>query len=130
MPNDRSEYLKAYRQSYKTRHKRVTVVYTADEFKKVEADAKSAQMPVTSLVRARSLDAEPIIAPSSVYENGESAEKQLIFLLRNIANNINQMAYHSNRLRMVLDENEPLLALQQLEDEVRAFLRKRSSHDR
>lgn len=46
MPTDRSEYLKAYRQSYKTRHKRVTVVYTADEFKKIEADAKSAQMSI------------------------------------------------------------------------------------
>lgn len=128
MPTDRSEYLKAYRQSYKTRHKRVTVVYTADEFKKIEADAKSAQMSITALVRARSLDAEPIIAPSPVEENEESAERQLIFLLRNIANNINQMAYHSNRLRMVLDENEPLLALQQLEEDVRAFLRSRS-HD-
>jgi len=128
MPNDRSEYLKAYRQLYKTRHKRVTVVYTVDEFKKIDADSKAAKIPVTSLVRARSLEAEPIRAPSPVSENGESAEKQIIFLLRNIANNINQMAYHSNRLRMVLDENEPLLALQQLEDEVRAFLRKHS-HD-
>lgn len=128
MPTDRSEYLKAYRQSYKTRHKRVTVVYTADEFKKIEADAKAAQMPITALVRARSLDAEPIIAPSPTHDNEESAERQLVFLLRNIANNINQMAYHSNRLRMVLDENEPLLALQQLEEDVRAFLRRRS-HD-
>ena len=126
MPTDRSQYLKQYRQTYKARHKRVTVVFTAEEYRKIELDALAAKAKTASLIRTRSLEgisgmaAEPGAEPTAKEEI-----KELRFLLRNIANNINQMAYHSNRLRAVLDENEPLLALSRLEEELSAFVKRR-----
>jgi hypothetical protein len=122
MPTDRSQYQKRYRQLYKTRHKRVTVVYGADEYGRLEADAAKAQVSLASLVRARSLE-EPLQGPANSAAGAPGdVVKELRFLLRNVANNMNQIAYHSNRLRMVMDENEPLLRLQQLENDMIAIL--------
>ena len=123
MPTDRSQYQKQYRQTYKTRHKRVTVVYGADEHRRIEADAASAGVTIAALVRSRSLEEAPSNSTPSPRGTGDVV-KELRFLLRNMANNINQIAYHSNRLRMVLDENEPLLRLRELEDEIVSILKR------
>lgn len=129
MPTDRREYLKDYRSKYKARTKRVTAAFSHDEYAKIEAVAEGAGLKIAALVRDKVLGEVSSPPSSSSPKNGKRDDaREVIFLLRNIANNINQMAYHSNRLRTVLDENEPLLALQNLEDELTAFL-KRHRHD-
>lgn len=97
---------------------------TRQEYSRVEREAKQNNTTVAAFSRGQILK-EPIQAVSSNINASEDAAKEVVFLLRNIANNINQMAYHSNRLRMVLDENEPLIVLQELETELKAFLKKR-----
>jgi hypothetical protein len=130
MPTDRREYLKEYRSKYKARTKRVTAAFSRDEYARIEAVAEEAGLKIAALVRERALGEISMSPPSSSSSKASKHDdaREVIFLLRNIANNINQMAYHSNRLRTVLDENEPLLALQRLEDELTAFL-KRQRHD-
>jgi hypothetical protein len=48
--------------------------------------------------------------------------KELRFLLANIANNVNQIARHSNRIKQVLDENAVLQQIQSLEQTVEDFV--------
>lgn len=124
MPTDRAEYQKQYRKAYATKTRSIRVALTRQEYSRVEREAKQNNTTVAAFSRGQILK-EPIQAVSSNINASEDAAKEVVFLLRNIANNINQMAYHSNRLRMVLDENEPLIVLQELETELKAFLKKR-----
>lgn len=126
MPTDRAEYQKQYRKEYAAKNRSIRVALTHDEYFRVEKEAKKRGVAVAAFVRGHILN-EPVQPAHSEKISKDDAAKDVVFLLRNIANNINQMAYHSNRLRMVLDENEPLLALQQLESELKEFLKKRSS---
>ena len=45
-------------------------------------------------------------------------------VLRTVANNVNQMARHSNRIGRVLDENEPLARVAELDALLRTTLKK------
>lgn len=129
MPTDRREYQRKYKTEYKAVAKRVTVTFSRAEYKKIETTAAEQGVKVAALLRARALgEASPTSASASPQGvKRADAVKEVIFILRNIANNINQMAFHSNLLRQVLDINEPLLALARLEDEIIAFLKKHSS---
>jgi hypothetical protein len=124
MPADRREYQKEYRKKYKTRSRRVTVVYSADEFKMIEKEAATSEAKLASLIRDRSLSPSASISAQKGKSAADEIVKELRFLLRNVANNMNQMAYHSHRLRQVLDENEPLLALARLEEQMTEILRR------
>jgi hypothetical protein len=57
----------------------------------------------------------------------EEEIRELKFLISNIANNVNQMAHHSNRLRKVMDENSVLERLQELDQRVTKFIDYRMS---
>ena len=46
------------------------------------------------------------------------------FLLRNVANNINQIAHRSNTLKVMVDERELLMQLKKLEDGIASFIEK------
>lgn len=47
----------------------------------------------------------------------------LLAVVRGIANNVNQMARHSNELQAVLSQNDLLMELKRLNDLIRAFVR-------
>ena len=55
----------------------------------------------------------------------EAELRELRFLISNIANNVNQMARHSNRLKHVTDENEVFQKLHELEQLVTDFTNNR-----
>jgi 3-methyladenine DNA glycosylase AlkC len=128
MPIDRTEYQKKYKKNYKAVAKRVTLTFSRDEYEKIEKAAAEEGVKVATLLRARSLGTAPS-TPSASPKGVKRADaaKEIIFILRNVANNINQMAFHSNLLRQVLDMNEPLLALARLEDEILSYLKKQTT---
>ena len=55
----------------------------------------------------------------------EEELKELRFLISNIANNVNQMARHSNQIKQVTDENEVFQKLHELEQLVTNFTNNR-----
>jgi len=55
----------------------------------------------------------------------EAELKELRFLISNIANNVNQMARHSNTVKQVTDENEVFRTLHELEQLVTDFTNNR-----
>jgi hypothetical protein len=46
-------------------------------------------------------------------------------LISDIANSVNEMAWHSNRFRLLLDETPVLMELKKLNRDVRRFIRSR-----
>lgn len=52
----------------------------------------------------------------------EQELKQLRYLLSNMANNINQMAHHSNTIKRVVDDDQVLLAFLRIEKTVNGFI--------
>ena len=50
--------------------------------------------------------------------------QEIKFLLRNVANNINQIAHYSNRVKHMIDENGLLLEVQKMEQAVYDWVHK------
>lgn len=125
---DRSEYLKAYRKDYGSRAKRVNLTFDLPEYRSVLRAAKSLGEPVATYVKRMALaahhEAETVQLPEELLE--ELAD--LSRVIRTIANNVNQMARHSNRIAQVLDEQEVFLHIQRLEGELRSAVSKASGY--
>ena len=63
------------------------------------------------------------IRGTALRSGGVEAElKELRFLLASVANNVNQMAHHSNLVRHVVDEGGALAKLQELEALIEGFV--------
>lgn len=88
----------------------------------MERSAKAIGEKPGSHIKALALQSlrNEVLLPDNV--EGELAEATR--LIRTIANNVNQMARHSNRIGRVLDENEPLAEVARLEALLRTSLKK------
>ena len=117
--SERKEYQKAYRQTYKDQARRVNLTFSLSEVSGLESAAKSFGVPLAQLVKKLALQAFEQKAGTAVPEEVEERLAELDRLVRNIANNVNQMARHSNRIEFVLDEQEVFLHLASLEKELR-----------
>ena len=115
----RKDYHKDYRAEYDKRTKYVNVALPMDVYRQLEVLAKREGTKVAPLFRNLALASlhSQVFVPESV----EQELKELQFLIRNIANNVNQIAHHSNRVRALVDENGLLMELKGLEDQVRAY---------
>jgi hypothetical protein len=117
----RSAYKKSYWQDFVKRNKRVYGTLTKDEYRTIKglADAESRNVW------------QQIWQESCHYRNQEKLLSQkettkldgLYFILRNIANNINQIAKHSNGLRRLVQKNRTLYQLERLETTIGNFVR-------
>lgn len=93
--------------------KRVWITLSDSEFEKLKKISLKEGVKHGDLVKAslmNFLESTQYI-PTSVQEELQ----ELRFLIRNIANNVNQMAWHSNRVKYVVDENKIFLELQKLQ---------------
>ena len=117
MKVDRQEYQKAYRRKYKDQAKRVNLTFSREEAAALEKAAKASGMTLSGFVKSLALDGfnKEVTLPEELGERLEGFDRYI----RNIANNVNQMAKHSNRLGKVLDEQEVLLHLSMLDAELR-----------
>lgn len=119
---DRSEYLREYRQKNKGRVKRVSLTFSASEYRAIETAAAAAGEKPAPYIKALALQAHhrEVALPEAV----EAELAELSRLVRTVANNVNQMARHSNRIARVLDDNEPLIEVAKLDGLLRRALEK------
>ena len=126
MPANSKEYQKIYRAKNRNTRKVVSVSLSGDDHRNITRYAKKQGLSVSALLREASLHqcrGSQINSPAV-----QSDLRELRFLLSNIANNVNQMAHHSNRLRHVVDENGVLSNLAELDELLRTFVFERMQH--
>lgn len=110
---ERQDYDKAYYLKNKEAKKRVTVRFSQEEYRQIESLSAATDIPPAVLIKRLCLAA--MNGEQFLSANSEEALQSVSFLIRNIANNVNQMAKHSNTLKRVVDENQLLAELRQLE---------------
>jgi hypothetical protein len=115
-----SDQRKAYLQSYQANTHRVAITLTASEFAELEKRAKAEGVKPTTLVKnmalayhqSQQIPQEPILKEL----------QELRFLFRNSANNINQIAHHSNTVGRLVDENGFLDEVRKMETTITDFV--------
>jgi hypothetical protein len=122
MTTNRSTYQQTYRQKYKAQAKRVNLTFDVAEHRALARAAKTTGEPVAAYVKRMALAAHHGTAEASVPEQVLEELGDLSRVIRTIANNVNQMARHSNRMGQVLDEQEVFLHIQRLETELRGSI--------
>ncbi len=83
----------------------------------ISKSAKTSGLPVAAFVKRLALQSfqQNREAPEEIAEQLADLER----VIRTIANNVNQMARHSNRIGQVLDEQEVFLHIRDLELELK-----------
>lgn len=117
-----SEKRKRYLDEYIDKRKRVNISLSADEFSKISYLADLNNTKPTSFIAQlvqHHLNKSPFISSQL-----QDEIKDMKFLLRNIANNINQIAHRSNTLKVMVDERDLLMELKKLEDGIASFIQK------
>lgn len=112
------EYLKEYRQDYKNH--RISVTLTPQEFARLNALARKQKKKPTSFLKElafSALDDKAILSD-------ELAQELQVFnrLIRNVANNVNQLARASNAFDAHIRPQDVLSELQRLDFLVREFI--------
>jgi len=118
MDPKRREYL----DNYQEQRKRINLSLCLADYKKVEYLAQQMSLKPTSFVYEvvqEKLGHNPHLSPNIQKELSE-----VKYLIRNIANNINQVAHHSNRLKIMVYENDLLMELKKLEETIVTYVHK------
>lgn len=117
---DRKEYLKAIKEERKTTHKRVEVQFTIQEFKEFERIAKQECLHPNTLIKNMAIAYKDTkyFMPANVLESLNEVSK----LIRNIADNLNQMAHSSNIFQSV-DQNLVFTHLSQLDRTIKDYVK-------
>lgn len=123
MTDNRYAYQKSYRQKYSEKNRRISISVSNAEYSALEQIARRENIKVTTLVREYAFAGltNTLCVPNEL----RSELQQLGFLVRNIANNVNQAAHYSNYLRRVTDENGLLQCIKKLEDTIHEFVQER-----
>lgn len=119
---DRKEYHKERKQSQKATHKRVELQLTLKEYKdfcKI-ADREGLSPNKVILNMAVAYKNDKYYLPSGIQESLNDLSK----LIRNIANNLNQMSHSANVFGEV-DRNSVFAHLKQLDQNVADFVKKK-----
>lgn len=115
------EYMKRYKEAYKQKAKSVTVILPLPMYEELEQLAMLEKTKVSTLLRTMAF---AYIHQKTVIPKGiENALREHTLLVRSIANNINQMAHHSNTVKYMTDRDEHnlLMELKRLEDTIKNF---------
>lgn len=121
----REQYQRDYRQQYKDQVKRVNLTFSLAEHRGIARAAKDSGSPVAAYVKRLALEAHEgrNSAPEEIAEQLADLER----VIRTIANNVNQMARHSNRIAHVLDEQEVFLNIHTLQSELKHAISRAAS---
>lgn len=113
------EYHKKYREEYKKKVKYINVAVPIDMYEQLEKLSELEHTKVSVLLRNMALAymQQKTFVPKTI----ESELKEFTFLIRNVANNINQIAHHSNIIKHMVDENSLLMEIKKLEDRVMEY---------
>ncbi len=120
MPSNSAEYQRQYRQKNSKRKKEISVGLPTELHREFSAFAQKQGWSLAGLMR----EATSVQIRGSHLKSRKIEEelKELRFLISNIANNVNQIARHSNQVQQVVDENELFQHLQELEQRVTQFV--------
>ena len=123
MSDQDKEYHKAYRKEYAKKVRYVNVAVPLSSYNELEKLAKKEDTKVTTLLRNMSLAymQQKTFVPNEI---GEKLD-DLRFLIRNVANNVNQIAHNSNLVGRLVNENDFLMEIKKLEDAVFEYTKKR-----
>lgn len=113
------EYHKKYREDYKNKMKYINVAVPVSMYEELEKLSELEDKKVSALLRNMAL--AYMHQKTFVPNNIESELKEFTFLVRNVANNINQIAHHSNIVKHMVDENGLLMEIKKLEDMVKDY---------
>lgn len=121
--NDKDYHKKYRKEEYVKKAKYVNVAIPLDLYDDFEKMAKKENTKVTTLVRnmAVAYMQQKTFVPNEI---GEKLD-DLRFLIRNVANNVNQIAHNSNLVGKLVDENDFLMQIKKLEDAVFDYTKKR-----
>ncbi len=119
---ERKIYQKIYQKNYNKTKKRIIIRLVPEEYNYFKKIADQENIKITKLIKVMALAQ----IGKTFYQPKEIQKKlnEFIFLVRNIANNINQIARHSNRVKKVFHENKILSYIKELENEVKQFIKK------
>ena len=117
--SDRTQYQQAYHQDYQDKRKRINLVVTHAEHRALSAGAQAVGMKLAAYVKRLAFAAHTGSAAELIPEDVLARLDELERLIRNVANNVNQMARHSNVIEEVLDEHEVLGHILTLENGLR-----------
>jgi len=114
--DNKKKYQKQYMAEFRQQHKRVELNFTIKEYRLFEKAAKSEDLAVSQVIKnmATAYHQQNYFVPNELKEKLDT----LHFLIRNVANNVNQIAHRSNTLKVMIEENELLMELKKLEDMV------------
>ena len=129
MPSeDRKSYQKQYKKEYAKSHKQISLSVTNTEYRDFQALAKREKTKVSTLIRNMALaySQQETLTPKAILDE----LTELKFLIRNIANNVNQMAHYSNTIHSLVEENEFLAEIQKLEKVVKDYTENRLKPDK
>lgn len=116
----RRRYLREYMRKRRAEQKRVEVVYSLDEYRRLEREARAHGQKVAPFIKAC---AEAYLEKSYVVPDEERVH-ELRLALRRIGTNVNQIARKANRSGLGSHDIEQALALiYELEDRVGEALR-------
>jgi hypothetical protein len=118
-----SDARRLYNREYQERTHRVAVTLNDREYSEFEKRAKNENVRVTTLVKNMALAYHQ--GQAIIPEALQAELQELRFLLRNVANNINQIAHHSNTMKVLVDENGLLLELQKMEKAVYDYVNRK-----
>jgi len=123
MNDTRREYQKSYRKEHAERHRRISISVSSAEYAALQHLARKEKTKVTSLVKEYAFAgmSGTLAVPKELLDELQ----QLRFLIRNIANNVNQAAHYSHTIRQLADERGLLVQIKQLEDTVHDFVQER-----
>jgi hypothetical protein len=114
---------KAYQQRYRAEHKkqtrRISVSVNKEELARLlERAVAYGERPTTHLKRCAFAQIAGVSHPTPA-----AAERldTLVFLLRNMANNLNQMTRYSHEIRAVVEAGKALAMLSEIEKSARAL---------
>ena len=118
MINDK-EYHKKYREDYKDKVKYVSVAIPVSMYEELEKLSEIEKVKISPLIRNMALAymQQKTFVPKKI----ENELKEFTFLVRSVANNINQIAHHSNTVKHLVDENAFLMEIKRLEDMVKDY---------
>lgn len=119
----RAEYHAEYGKQYRENVKRPRLTFSEEEFRQIEELAKSLELKPAVFLKRLVLSA----MKGTTLQSEESLQdfQEIRFLLRNIANNLNQIAKHSNTVGYVLDENQVLQNIRDFEETTSDFVEKK-----
>ncbi len=114
------EYQKRKKLERKSTHKRVEIQLTLAEYRAFVRIAKNEDMSTNSLIKKMAIAYRDKVyfVPNEL----QASVNKLSLLIRNIANNLNQMAHSANVFKRV-DENRVFQHLVSLDEQVQAFVK-------